>query len=104
MDMSSLLSTQLLAVSFMRLIPYEIAFIIVNIVNVYVFIIIIWAVLSWFRGRKGFVSDLYKALDKIVAPFINLFKRFIPTAGGMDFSPIIAILILQVLARFIVSL
>ena len=110
MDVSALLSTHTAATAttaataFARLIPYEIASIFISIVNIYVFVIIVWVILSWFRARKGFARDLYQALDKIVAPFMNLFKRFIPTAGGLDFSPIIAILILQVIARVIASL
>jgi YggT family protein len=34
---------------------------------------------------------------------MDLFRRFIPTAGGMDFSPIVAIIVLQVVARLIVN-
>jgi YggT family protein len=85
------------------ILPYSIANILMMVVNFYVLIIIVWCILSWFGNLngKGIINDVYRALDTIVAPFINLFRRFIPPMGGMDFSPIIAILLLQLVARFI---
>lgn len=97
-------SAPLLAAAFMRLIPIGIANIIYSIVNFYVIIIIVWAILSWFRARGGFVNDIYQVLDKIVDPFVGLFRKIIPTAGGMDFSPFIAIILLQLVTRLLISL
>jgi uncharacterized protein YggT (Ycf19 family) len=89
-----------------RILPYSIANLLTLLVNFYVLLIIVWCVLSWFGNLngKGFVNDIYRALDIIISPFINLFRRFIPTAGGMDFSPIAAILLLQLVVWLIVRL
>jgi YggT family protein len=83
------------------LIPYPLNVVLYYLVQGYVLVIVFWAVLSWFNKGKGLVNDVYNALDKLVDPFIELFRRFIPTAGGMDFSPLVAILILQILVRFL---
>jgi YggT family protein len=72
-----------------------------SLVQFYVLIIVVWAILSWFNKGKGFVNDVYQALDKLVSPFINLFRRLIPSLGGMDISPIIAIILLQLIARLL---
>jgi len=91
------------ATAFYPLIPWQVGNIIVQVVNYYVIVIIVWAVLSWF-GPKGTPHKIYKFLDVIVSPYVDLFRRFMPKGGGIDFSPVIAILVLQVLVRLIVSL
>ncbi|MDR1184739.1 MAG: YggT family protein [Coriobacteriales bacterium] len=85
------------------LIPYPFGMVLQAFVQFYVLLIIVWAVLSWFNKGVGAVNDIYQILDRIVSPYINLFRRFIPAAGGMDFSPLIAIIVLQVLLQFLVS-
>jgi uncharacterized protein YggT (Ycf19 family) len=85
------------------LVPYPLNMILNAFVQFYVLVIIVWAVLSWFNRGSGPVNDIYQILDRIVSPYINLFKRFIPSAGGMDFSPLIAIIVLQILLRVLVS-
>ena len=87
-----------------RLLSYEVSLVLTSIINIYVFVVLVWAVLSWFRGRRGLVNDLYQALDKIVAPVMKPFRKIIPTTGGMDFSPFIVILLLQVIVRVLISL
>ncbi|MDR0350632.1 MAG: YggT family protein [Coriobacteriales bacterium] len=92
-----------MAIAFFSIIPYPLSTIVVGLVQFYVILIIAWAILSWFNpGRGGFISELYGVLDKIVSPYIDLFRRFIPTAGGIDFSPLVAIILLQVLLRLLV--
>jgi YggT family protein len=75
-----------------------------NIINIYVLVIIAWAILSWFNQGRGLVSDIYNALDKIVSPYVDIFRRFIPRAGGMDFSPFVAIIVLQLFSRLLLGL
>ncbi|MDR1013570.1 MAG: YggT family protein [Coriobacteriales bacterium] len=85
------------------LIPYPLGTVVTGLVQFYVLLIVAWAVLSWFeQGKGGFISEVYGILDRIVSPYIDLFRRFIPSAGGIDFSPLIAIIVLQVLLRILV--
>ena len=104
MNISALLPDPLFAASFARLIPVPAATLLISVINLYVLIIFVWAVLSWFRGRGGFVNDAYRALDKIVGPLVKPLRKIIPVAGGMDFSPFVAILLLQLIARILISL
>ena len=83
---------------------FPIASILYSIINIYILIVVVWAVLSWFNQGRGLVSDIYNALDKIVSPYVDIFRRFIPRAGGMDFSPLVAIIVLQVFGRLLVGL
>ncbi|MDR3136640.1 MAG: YggT family protein [Coriobacteriales bacterium] len=69
-------------------------------VNLYCLIIVVWAILSWFNtSKKGIVRDVYQVLDTIVSPYVNLFRRFIPPMGGLDLSALVALLVLQLVAR-----
>jgi YggT family protein len=51
---------------------------------------------------------LVRTLDQVCDPILRPFQRLLPPMGGMDFSPIIAILTLQfgsrLLAGFLVGL
>ena len=48
--------------------------------------------------------DVYRVLGSLVEPYLGLFRRFIPPMGGMDFSPLVAILVLQFVVRWLASL
>jgi uncharacterized protein YggT (Ycf19 family) len=85
------------------LVPYPLNVLLNALVQFYVLIIIVWAIISWFNRGSGLANDIYQILDKIVSPYINLFRRFIPSAGGLDFSPLIAIILLQVVLRVLVT-
>lgn len=74
-----------------------------TVINLYTFIILAWAILSWFQKNKTAYS-IYKALDALVAPYVNLFRRFIPPVGGIDFSPLVALIALQLAARLLFAL
>ena len=47
-------------------------------------------------GVLGFLRD-------ICEPFLRLFRRLIPAFGGIDFSPILAILTLQIINSILVN-
>lgn len=43
-----------------------------------------------------------KFLDRIVLPMLRPIQRYIPPIGGFDFSPIVLILLIQVLAQALI--
>ena len=71
----------------------------------YVGLIIVYILMSWLPSMPGIVGDLYRVLGRLCDPFLNLFRRIIPPIGGsgmaIDFSPVVAFLVLQIAARFI---
>jgi YggT family protein len=66
------------------------------------FLLIARVVLSWTNpmGGGGLVAFIYQATEPILAPI----RRVLPPAGGMDWSPLIALLILGALLRFVTNL
>lgn len=73
--------------------------------NVYELLIVVWCLMSWFPIRPGgIVDDARAALGVLVEPYLGLFRRVIPPMGGIDFSPVVAILALGIIERLVFSL
>lgn len=71
-------------------------------INLYIIIIIIRTVLSWFNPNPHSPGMMF--LIKITEPVLYRIRRFLPLSGvGLDLSPIIAILGLMFVRYFLVS-
>jgi YggT family protein len=66
----------------------------------YVVLIFAWALASMLGGDP--MHPLLRLLDAIVGPSLRPLRQRLPTLGGLDFSPVVAILILM-LARILVA-
>ena len=78
---------------------------IVGLTNAYTTIIFVYVLMSWIPTSTGVIADIYRVLGTICDPFLDLFRRFIPPIGGMiDISPIIALFVLQLVVRLVVSI
>jgi YggT family protein len=69
-------------------------------VQLYTVLLIIRILLTWFPSINWY-SQPFSALSQITDPYLNIFRRVIPPLGGFDFSPILAIFVLQFLSRFL---
>lgn len=54
--------------------------------------------------QGGLLRDIAAVLDSVCSPWLNLFRRFIPPMGGIDFSPVVAIIALQLVQRLVLQL
>ncbi len=82
-----------------------ITYLLVTLADTYSLVIFIYVMMSWIPSNTGIIGDLRSILGRICDPYLNLFRRFIPPIGGMiDISPIIALLVLQFVVRFLVAL
>ncbi|PCI65807.1 MAG: YggT family protein [Piscirickettsiaceae bacterium] len=68
---------------------------IVNVINVFTYSIFITVILSWIN--PGAHNPIIELLHKITEPVLRPCQRFIPPIGGLDLSPMAALLGLQVL-------
>ena len=57
-------------------------------------LLIVYAVLSWVPGAQPMLLDL---VGRLAEPLVRPLRRFIPLLGGVDLSPLAAIVLLQVL-------
>ncbi|MGR6835644.1 YggT family protein [Syntrophomonas erecta] len=70
--------------------------------NVLVWLIIARCVLSFVRHNpyQPIIKFIYDVTEPVMAPF----RRLLPAAGGMDFSPIIAVLAITLAQKLVVDL
>ena len=78
-----------------------------SIITIYLWIIIINAILSWLvafnilNTQNRFVFSVLDATYKMTDPVLNKIRSFIPTFGSIDLSPVILILLLMFLRNII---
>ena len=72
-----------------------------SIITIYLWIIIINALLSWLGAfnilntQNRFVFSVLDTTHKLTDPILNKIRSFIPSFGSIDISPVILILILM---------
>lgn len=74
-----------------------------GLIQFYSTLIFVYVILSWFRPT-GTLWEIYHALGKLCEPYIGIFRRIVPVAGGLDFSPMVALLVLQLGGNLILRL
>lgn len=67
----------------------------VNFINIYLVLIFIRILLSWFQ-TADWAQNVMSFLSPITDPYLNIFRSFIPPLGMLDLSAIIAIFVLQI--------
>jgi uncharacterized protein YggT (Ycf19 family) len=77
--------------------------------NLYATVIFVYVVMGWFAGGlRGPVREIHNALAVVSEPYLALFRRILPPmmigSGGIDFSPLIGLFALQILANFVTRL
>jgi len=71
-----------------------------GLLSFYSFLIIAYVLMTWFPLR-GLALDVHNVIGTLVEPYLGLFRRFIPPLGAIDISPIVAILVLNLLGNLI---
>ena len=73
-------------------------------------IIIIQAVLSWLvvfnviNTHNDFVRSFFNALDRLTRPLYAPIRKILPDFGGLDFSPVVVLLLIYVLRILLAGL
>jgi YggT family protein len=68
------------------------------ILNIYWWILIAVVVMSWLigfniiNGQNNIVRQVRYALYRLTEPVLGPIRRFIPDLGGLDFSPLVALI------------
>ena len=74
-----------------------------SLITVYIWVIIIAALLSWVRPDP--YNPIVQFLARVTAPAYQLVRRMIPTTfNGIDFAPLIIIIGLQVADIVLITL
>jgi len=85
----------------MGLMVLIIAHLIKIVINVYFFIIIIQIILSWVN--PGAYNPITQLMYQLSEPILRPARRLIPAAGGIDFSPMVVLILMKLLEILLVS-
>ena len=79
----------------------------IMLLSVLWWIIIVQAILSWLiafnvlNTSSNGVRMFVQALDRLTAPLYRPIRRFLPDMGGIDFSPLVVLLLIMVLQKLL---
>lgn len=68
--------------------------------NLLILLIFVWAILSWIVPPYNPVRE---ALDRIVEPMLAPIRRLVPLAGMIDFSPMILMILIELISRVLIN-
>jgi YggT family protein len=74
----------------------------VNVIGqLLILLVFITSILSFFMPPY---HPIREALDRLVNPMLAPIRRIVPMAGMLDFSPLILIVVIQVVSRILVNI
>jgi YggT family protein len=82
---------------------------ILGLVQLYFYVVIASVVLSWLVGfdviniRNRLARFIYDSCNALVDPALKPIRRVVPLVGSLDFSPLILLILLQVIQILIVK-
>ena len=74
--------------------------VVLGLLDFYQLLIFAYIILSWFRPT-GVLFDVYRTLGTLTEPWLGIFRRLIPPVGTIDFSPMVAILVLWAISSWL---
>ncbi len=78
-----------------------------SIIAIYIWIVIINAILSWLvafnilNTQNRFVFSVLDTTYKLTDPALNKIRRFLPSFGSVDLSPVVLILFLMFIRNLV---
>ncbi len=70
--------------------------------NVYVYIVIARVLISWIPHNPS--QPVFRFIYEVTEPIMAPCRRLIKPIGGIDFSPIVAVMAIEVLHRVVIKI
>lgn len=67
------------------------------LVNLYFFTVLVEVLMSWFNQGRSPMDGLFRPVN---APLLRPVRRVLPPFSGLDFSPLVVLLVLQVIGYY----
>ena len=84
-------------------------YLIIQIINLFQFVLIVYIILTWLvnfniiNTGNRFVYSILDALYRLCEPSLNFVRRYIPTFGAIDLSPIVVYLCLWFIKSLLIE-
>jgi YggT family protein len=71
-----------------------------SIVQIFIYMIIVRVVLSWFPATSGgVVAQVSYFVGRFTEPVLDAVRRILPRTGALDLSPLVVLLFLQIVVQ-----
>lgn len=70
-----------------------------QLVALYQVVIVVRIIMSWFPVSQGPMASVQYWLVRVTEPVLGPVRRFLPPLGGLDLSPIVVLLALQIVVQ-----
>jgi YggT family protein len=77
--------------------------ILIQLISIYKLVLIARILLTWLPSINWY-NQPFRFIAAITDPVMEPFRRLIPSLGGLDFSPILVFLLLDLLQRLLAQL
>ncbi|BAY82217.1 hypothetical protein NIES267_16960 [Calothrix parasitica NIES-267] len=71
-------------------------------IQIYSWLLIARVLLTWFP-QIDWYNQPFAALSQVTDPYLNLFRNIIPSLGGIDLSPILAFVTLNIVSGLLLN-
>jgi len=88
-----------MSLGILGLITATICDLVLQLINLYFYLIIIVAIASWVAAQN--FNSVLSVLQKITAPVLNPVRQIVPPIAGIDFSPLIALVLIKLVELFV---
>ena len=75
--------------------------ILINIIDLYSLIVLGAVILSWVHLPSG--NPVVQFVNRLTEPLLQPIRRALPAMGGLDFSPVVVLVGLQIVKRLLSS-
>lgn len=62
-------------------------------ISLYILVLLVYALISWFPGARQ--SPFGTFISQLAEPYISFFDRLVPSFGGVSFSVVIGMIVLE---------
>jgi YggT family protein len=79
------------------------------ILNIAYFIVLVHLIMSWLVNfqvlnlRQPLVAQIWDGLNRLLEPVYSRMRKVIPPVSGIDFSPLILVILIYFLQRFVAT-
>lgn len=83
---------------------FDIALFLLKLLSI---VVIVQVIVSWLVAfnvvnlQQPFVRALYTGMERLTEPLYRPIRRILPDFGGLDFSPIVLLLLIQVVSMLV---
>ena len=78
---------------------FDIVLLLLNVLSI---VVIVQVIVSWLVAfnvlnlQQPFVRAVYTGMERVTAPLYRPIRKIMPDFGGLDFSPIVLIILIQI--------